>query len=197
VEEWTGLGPCGAPRGTRTPNRQIRSPALIARPCSCDASVLLTSQKSGAFRPSDVPWSACWSVVFRQELRQRRPSRGSSTRFLVWCSPRVPVRPARIRTDPCRHGHPTSSASYSPPPGLLSQAKTRELLVHLGDPRRHKDDRVNDGRKLTPCRRVILAPLGPDHPEDRGRERRHRRATAMMERRSVHRGCTRMVRFVS
>src|SRR6266540_1735931 len=39
------LGLCGAPRGTRTPNRQIRSPPVIVRPLPCGPLVLLTSQK--------------------------------------------------------------------------------------------------------------------------------------------------------
>jgi hypothetical protein len=33
-----------APRGIRTPNRQIRSQPVIVRPCSCGPPVLLTSK---------------------------------------------------------------------------------------------------------------------------------------------------------
>jgi hypothetical protein len=56
-----------APRGTRTPNRQIRSPALIARPLAHRPSVLLTSPESCASRPAGVLPSACCAVVLRQE----------------------------------------------------------------------------------------------------------------------------------
>jgi len=35
---------CGAPRGTRTPNRQIRSLPAIVRPVGCGPPVLLTSK---------------------------------------------------------------------------------------------------------------------------------------------------------
>jgi hypothetical protein len=43
-----------APRGTRTPNRQIRSLPGIVRPFACGPSSLLTSAESAAFRPPGV-----------------------------------------------------------------------------------------------------------------------------------------------
>jgi hypothetical protein len=173
--------PCGAagrggPEHVRRPPRypcQIRSQPPIARPLACGPSMLLTSAESGAPRPPGVLSSACCAVVLRQELRQRQPSSGPSTRFPSGalhsgrtCVERPVPRhvPEGRQSDRCvvlrlrPRADPGEQAGAEPTPAMRPQDVH---LLDVGGPLPHRGNHHAHGQAVLQAGHPDLAPWRP------------------------------------